>query len=49
MSDPFIPEGGQIWMVLPEDVGRRPHIRQAADRIVDMFNRFTGEQNTLKT
>jgi len=38
VSEPFVPSSGQIWMVLPEDVNRRPHIRQTADLLVDLFN-----------
>jgi len=38
VSDPFIPGSGQIWMVLPDDVNRRPHIRQTADALVALFN-----------
>lgn len=37
ISEPFVPESGRIWMVLPEDVGRRPHVRDAADRLVELF------------
>ncbi len=39
VSEPFVPSSGQIWMVLPEDVNRRPHIRQTADLLVGLFNK----------
>lgn len=38
VSEPFTPGNSQIWMVLPDDVNRRPHIRQAADILVALFN-----------
>lgn len=38
VSAPFIPSSGQIWMVLPDDVNRRPYIRQTADILVALFN-----------
>lgn len=38
VSTPFIPGNNQIWLVLPDDVNRRPHIRQTADVLVDLFN-----------
>ena len=38
VSEPFVPSSGQIWMVLPDDVNRRPHIRQTADILVTLFN-----------
>ncbi len=37
VSKPFVPETGRIWMVLPDDVNRRPALRQAADRLVALF------------
>lgn len=37
VSDAFVPDSGRIWMVLPEDVNRRPEIRVAADRIIALF------------
>lgn len=37
VSEPFVPDTGRIWMVLPDDVNRRPAVRQAADRIVSLF------------
>ena len=41
VSDPFVPDTGRIWMVLPDDINRKPAIRQTADRIVDLFeNQF---------
>lgn len=40
VSQPFTPGNSQIWMVLPDDVNRRPHIRQAADILVDLFNSY---------
>ncbi len=41
VSSPFIPDHGQIWMVLPDDVGRRPHVRAVADRLVALFADIT--------
>lgn len=37
VSESFVPDSSQIWMVLPEDVRRRPHVRFVADRIVGLF------------
>lgn len=37
VSDTFVPETGRIWMVLPDDVNKRPHVRQTADRLVELF------------
>jgi len=39
VSEPFVPGNAQIWMVLPEDVNRRPHLRQTADLLVELFNK----------
>lgn len=37
VSDPFVPTSGEIWMVLAEDAGRRPSIRQTADTLWELF------------
>lgn len=37
VSEPFVPEMGRCWMVLPDDVNKRPHVRRAADRLVTLF------------
>lgn len=37
VSDPFVPETGRIWMVLPDDVNRRPALRHMADRLITLF------------
>lgn len=39
VSQPFVPDAGRIWMVLPDDVNKRPHVRRVADRLVDLFER----------
>lgn len=42
VSEPFVPETGRIWMVLPDDVNKRPHVRRAADRLVTLFEQQFG-------
>ena len=37
VSEPFIPDSGRIWMVLPDDINRKPAIRMTADRLVSLF------------
>lgn len=37
VSEPFVPENSQIWLVLPDDINRRPHIRRTADLLVNVF------------
>ncbi|WP_262694742.1 LysR family transcriptional regulator [Kordiimonas aquimaris] len=34
---PFVPDSGQIWMVTPDDISKRPHIRETADKICALF------------
>ncbi len=38
VSEPFVPDRGQIWMVLPEDVNQRPPIRRVADQLITLFD-----------
>lgn len=45
VSDVFVPETGRIWMVLPDDVNRRPAIRQAANRLVRLFEQSFAERS----
>ncbi len=37
VSEPFVPGNSQIWLVLPDDINRRPHIRRTADLLVNLF------------
>lgn len=37
VSEPFVPENSQIWLVLPDDINHRPHIRRTADLLVHLF------------
>ena len=37
VSAPFIPDYDGHWLVLADDVRRRPHVRRAADRIVGLL------------
>ena len=39
VSDPFIPDDNQIWLVMPDDINRRPHIRRTADLLVSLFSK----------
>lgn len=41
-SAPFVPEGQQVWMVLPQDIDHRPDIRAAADRFVALYDHLKG-------
>ena len=37
VSETFIPDYGGHWIVLADDVRRRPHVRRIADRTVDLL------------
>lgn len=37
-TDPFVPEGQQVWMVLPQDIDHRPDIRATADRFIALYD-----------
>lgn len=47
VCEPFVPDSGQIWMVMPDDINKRPHIREAADKIWDLFQTVRSETNPL--
>lgn len=37
VSAPFIPDYDGHWLVMADDVRRRPHVRRAADRLVELL------------
>lgn len=37
VSETFVPDYGGHWLVLADDVRRRPHVRRVADRIVEFL------------
>ena len=43
VSEAFIPDATHIWMLLPDDVKRKPGVRQVADRLVALFESRFGE------
>lgn len=45
LCNPFVPESGQIWMVMPDDINKRPHIREAADKIWELFQTVRAVNN----
>ena len=43
VSQPFIPEATCIWMLLPDDIKRKPAVRRVADRLVALFESRFGD------
>ena len=37
VSEPFVPDYGGHWIVLADDLRRRPHVRRVTDRIVEFL------------
>ena len=49
ISKPFIPDYGGHWIVLADDVRRRPHVRRVSDRIVAFLKANEGLMLPSKT
>jgi DNA-binding transcriptional LysR family regulator len=39
VSDTFVPDYGGHWLIMPDDLRRRPYVRRIAGRIVEFLNR----------
>ena len=37
LGRPFVPDYGGHWLVMAEDAARRPHVRHAADRLIELL------------